>query len=100
MLKLNSNSRYLIGGYTDKTGAELGYWERFAFKPSVDDFKFTITRQFQYRPDLVAYTVYGSTSMMWFVLQFNNILDIDKEFGEGVIISLPTPRRVQTSLLR
>ncbi len=91
--------RYTQGGLTDRYRRRLGWWERYPMDRATDDIVFIITKQFEARPDLVAYTVYGKATLAWLVLQYNNIVDINTEFVAGKALQLPTPQRAQTSLL-
>jgi len=94
-----SKSRYVQGGRVDRFQNRLGWWERFPLPRSSDDITFPITRQFDRRPDLVAFQVYGQVSLMWLVLQYNSIVDINTEFIAGKSIILPTFERTQTQIL-
>ena len=49
----------------------------------------TITKAFEYRPDLVSYKVYSTPDYWWKILEFNNMLDIF-EFKNGRNIRLPS----------
>jgi len=49
----------------------------------------TITKAFEYRPDLVSYKVYSTPDYWWKILEFNNMLDIF-EFHTGRNIRLPS----------
>ena len=63
------------------------------------DIKMVVTKRYAGRPDLVAYDVYGRTTLMWVVLQYNTILDITEDFVEGTQITLPTRSRLFSELL-
>jgi hypothetical protein len=95
----NNNGRYVQGGLTDRFQNRLGWWERFPIKRQTDDIRFTLSKETEGRPDLVAHRVYKKATLMWLVLQYNNIVDINTEFVSGKTIVLPTPRRVQVSIL-
>lgn len=102
MRKSNTNgkTRYAYGGGTADFGDRLGWWERTVFPTSNTDVTVKITSKYSKRPDLVAYDYFGTTSLMWLVLQYNNILDINTEFVEGAAITLPTKTRVFSDILR
>ena len=100
MKNIESNSRYIIGGKTTFNTDALGFWNRYVFTKNSDDIVFLITHKYHHNPSLVAHAVYGDVRLFWFVLQYNNIIDVNKEFVTGVELRLPTPRRLQTSLLR
>lgn len=91
---LNRDSRYVQGGTTNVYSNRLGWWERTTFTYDVSDLYVLITKDYAHRPDRVAYDFYGKTSLMWLVLQYNNIVDPATEFVEGKQIRLPAPSRV------
>lgn len=61
------------------------------FPESVTDEEFVITAEFDQRPDLLAYKIYGSTRLFWvFALRnLDIILDPIHDFQTGVTIMLP-----------
>lgn len=93
------NSRYVQGGSTDIFKNRLGWWERNIYINRTSDIDYEITQKFHLRPDLVAKQLYGTTALMWLVLQYSNIVDINTEFVAGKIIKLPAPERVATTFL-
>ena len=46
---------------------------------AIDDLKITISAKYVKRPDLLAYDLYGRPDLMWFVLQYNDILNINED---------------------
>jgi alpha-L-fucosidase len=56
-----------------------------------DDFLYTIENQYQYRPDLLAYDLYGDPSLWWVFVQRNMevIKDPIYDFEPGVKIYIP-----------
>lgn len=90
--------RYSNGGGTIDHGTRLGWWEMQNFPKSHDDLRVIIRGKYVRRPDLLAYDVYGQAGMMWLVLQYNNILDMQEEFVDGLEITLPTKSRVMTEI--
>ena len=96
---LGSYSRYIKGGTTAIYKDRLGWWERTVFEKSVDDVQLVIGPKYHQKPHLVAYDIYNRVDLMWFILQYNNIIDVTTEFVEGVTITLPLPRRLQMNLL-
>lgn len=93
------NGRYVSGGSATVEAGKLSWWERKVLPTADDDVPFPINRKYHLRPDLVAFDAYGRSDLMWVVLQFNNIVDINEEFQAGTTISLPTRRRLFTELL-
>lgn len=94
-----ANSRYQRGGSTDQYSKRLGWWDRTIFAKDSSDIIYTIEPKYEYRPDLLAYDMYKNESLGWFILQYNNILDINTEFKTGNIIMLPTTSRLKLYLL-
>lgn len=91
---LNPRSRYVHGGTTYEYADRLGWWEREIFQPDSEDEEFTITPEYDKRPDLLSKDKYGTRRYFWIILQFNNIFDINEEFITGKVIRLPSPHRV------
>ena len=56
-----------------------------------DDFLYTIESQYTYRPDLLAYDVYGTAELWWVFIQRNlNVLhDPIFDFVPGTLIYIP-----------
>lgn len=93
-----SSGRYVQGGGVEAFPTRIGWWERKIMTAAVSDVPFIITSKYHKRPDLLAFDVYGSSTMMWLVLQFNNIVDINEEFIDGKEIMLPLKSRVYAEL--
>jgi len=87
-------SRYTQGGETDVYANRLGWWEREKIPHADDDITMELTARYALRPDMVAYDIYGKVNLMWLVLSYNNILDVNTEFTKGTKIILPSPQRV------
>jgi len=102
MMKSNTNGRgrYGYGCGTVDYGDRLGWWERIEIKSSTDDIPITIANKYSRRPDLLAADLYGTSTLMWVILQFNQILDVRTEFVTGAQISVPTKARVYTEILK
>lgn len=95
-----TKSRYSVGGETTSYANRLGWWERKIIPEDDTDLLITLDRTYAYRPDLVAADYYNNSTLMWLVLQFNNIVDINEEFTEGKEIRLPHPARVTFEILK
>ena len=65
-----------------------------------DDQSYTIERTYAYRPDLLAYDLYGSPRLWWVFAQRNpnEIEDPIYDFKPGVTIQLPKPANVSKDL--
>jgi|SRR5271157_2449496 len=94
-----ATSRYVQGGLTDVYPNRLGWWDGVTFTTSPTDLKFILEARYNTRPDLLAYDVYGKATLMWVVLQYNAIVDINEEFITGVQIILPSKSRLFSSIL-
>jgi hypothetical protein len=91
--------RYVQGGVIEKATNRLGWLEIRNFPRHNTDVRVTVRPEEEGRPDLLAYNVYGTTSLMWFILQYNNIIDITEEFISGKQLILPTQKRLTMDLL-
>jgi Base plate wedge protein 53 len=91
--------RFVQGGTIDVVGNRLGWWERVKFAKSPTDIPYVITAKYASRPDLLAFDLYGRPTLMWFIMQYNNISDVHVDFVEGLTIMLPTKSRVFGELL-
>ena len=94
-----TNSRYSQGGSVDVKDNRIGWWERKMFTRSPLDVTIKITRKYARRPDILAYDMYGKSSLQWFILQYNGVLDVNEDFIEGVEITLPTKSRLLGEML-
>ena len=65
-----------------------------------DDQSYTIERTYAYRPDLLAYDLYGSPRLWWVFAQRNpdQIEDPIYDFKPGVTIQLPKPANIRSDL--
>ena len=66
----------------------------------LDDQSYTIERTYAYRPDLLAYDLYGTPRLWWVFAQRNpnEIEDPIYDFKPGVTIQLPKPANVSKDL--
>lgn len=94
-----AGSRYVTGGTVDVKGNKLGWWERKKFPTSQTDVEYIITAKYAHRPDLLAFDLYGKPSLQWFIMQYNNIVDLYDDFNEGKRLLLPTKSRLFGELL-
>ena len=65
-----------------------------------DDQSYTIERTYAYRPDLLAYDLYGSPRLWWVFAQRNpnQIEDPIYDFKPGVTIQLPKPSNISRDI--
>ena len=66
----------------------------------LDDQTYTIERTYAYRPDLLAYDLYGTPRLWWVFAQRNpnELEDPIYDFKPGVTIQLPNPANVSKDL--
>jgi len=95
----NRMSRYVQGGLSDKYNNRIGWWERYVFEKREDDLRYTVSTTEEKRADMIAFNVYGKTSLTWLVLQYNAIVDPETELYVGRELRLPTQRRVMIEFL-
>lgn len=83
---------------TNQTSTYLDIWTPRTIPADLDDYLYTIQPQYNYRPDLLAYDIYGTSRLWWVFAQRNVdvIFDPIYDFRTGVIIKLPK----KTALLR
>jgi len=92
-------SRYVQGGVTELKANKLGFWDKKKLPKDNTDQLYTISSKYSKKPWLLAHDKYGDVQLMWFILQYNTILDIETEFVAGKVISLPTTSRLKIDLL-
>ena len=76
---------------TSQNRLYLEIWRPRSIPFSKDDFSYTIQPQYNYRPDLLAYDIYGNPRLWWVFMQRNIdiIFDPIYDFRTGVTIQLP-----------
>lgn len=97
MATYSKSSPYLS---TSKFGNFLDVMVPRTFPPGKDDVVFTIDKTYQYRPDLLAYDLYGDAGL-WWVFQVRNpnvITDPVGDFVPGVTIRIPKKTTLTASL--
>ena len=97
MAKYSSTSPYFA---TPQNDINLEPLVRRNFAIEDDDQAYTIERTYAYRPDLLAYDLYGTPRFWWVFAQRNpdQIEDPIYDFRPGVTIQLPKPGNVKTDL--
>jgi hypothetical protein len=79
------------------------YLELLTIRPvpaEADDFEYVIQSQYQHRPDLLAYDVYGNSKLWWVIVQRNLsvIRDPIYDFEPGTKIFLPKKTNLEKFL--
>tara|TARA_B100001057_G_scaffold384309_1_gene390745 strand:+ start:507 stop:806 length:300 start_codon:yes stop_codon:yes gene_type:complete len=97
MAKYSRTSPYFD---TPQNAISLGTFVRRRFAIEDDDQTYTIERTYAYRPDLLAYDLYGSPRLWWVFAQRNpnQIEDPIYDFRPGVTIQLPKPANISRDL--
>ena len=97
MARYSKTSPYFA---TPQNNVSLGQFVRRRFAIEDDDQSYTIERTYAYRPDLLAYDLYGSPRLWWVFAQRNpnQIEDPIYDFKPGVTIQLPKPSNVNSDL--
>lgn len=86
-----------------KTKQNNLYLELLEIRPvpsEIDDFLYTIENQYRYRPDLLAYDLYGNPKLWWVIVQrnMNVIKDPIYDFEPGVSIYIPKKSNLERFL--
>jgi hypothetical protein len=78
----------------------LDIWVPRTIPARDDDFEYTILPQYNYRPDLLAYDVYGNPKLWWVFAQRNKDILIDPifDFRVGTTIKLPRKSSLLSAL--
>jgi hypothetical protein len=78
----------------------LGIYQPRAVPAEPDDFLYVIEPQYNYRPDLLAYDIYGSDRLWWVFIKRNMDVLNDPifDFVAGVAIYLPKKSRLLSAL--
>ena len=97
MAKYSSTSPYFA---TPQNDINLEPLVRRNFAIEDDDQAYTIERTYAYRPDLLAYDLYGTPRFWWVFAQRNpdQIEDPIYDFKPGVTIQLPKRSNVNSDL--
>lgn len=78
----------------------LDIWEPRPIPARPDDYDYRIQPQYNYRPDLLAYDLYGTPKLWWVFMQRNVDILYDPiyDFKSGIIIKLPKKSLLLQSL--
>ena len=76
---------------TPQDAYALGFFSPRTITAEPDDTEYTIERTYAYRPDLLAYDLYGSPRLWWVFAQRNpdQLEDPIYDFKPGVTVQLP-----------
>lgn len=98
---LKRKSRYVQGGKTELKRKRLGWWERNIDIPKNDvtDILVPISGKYVNRPDLISFDYYGDATLVWIILQYNDIIDVKEELTIGTEITIPSRDRVYYEIM-
>ena len=97
MATYDSTSPYFLTGYSQFF---LDVMVNRPIPKETDDISFTINTTYQYRPDLLAFDLYGDAGLWWVFYQRNpNTLQAPPmDFAVGTLIYLPKLTTLKTAL--
>ena len=97
MAKYSPTSPYFA---TTQNNTALDIFTPRPITAELDDQSYTIERTYAYRPDLLAFDLYGTPRLWWVFAQRNpnEIEDPIYDFKPGVTIQLPKKSNVQSNL--
>ena len=97
MAKYSRTSPYFN---TPQSSEALGYFVPRNITSEDDDRSYTIEKTYAYRPDLLAFDLYGSPRLWWVFAQRNpdQLEDPIYDFRPGVTIQLPKKANVSADL--
>lgn len=98
MVSYSGNSPYKNTPVFDKKFLDL--LAHRTVPKSADDILFTVSKTYEYRPDRLAYDLYGDAMLWWIfiVRNKNTIVDPIWDFKTGARIYLPKKSTIQTVL--
>lgn len=78
----------------------LEIWQPRPIPAEADDYDYIIQPQYNYRPDLLAFDIYGTPKLWWVFAQRNVdvIFDPIYDFKAGAVIKLPKKSKLLSSL--
>jgi alpha-L-fucosidase len=97
MTKYNNTSPYFT---TPQNNLSLDFFTPRTITAEADDISYTVDKIYAYRPDLLAYDLYGSPRLWWVFAQRNPdvIEDPIYDFAPGKIIQIPKLSNLKTDL--
>ena len=97
MAKYSNTSPYFA---TEENNISLEFFVPRTITAEDDDISYTIDRIYAYRPDLLAFDLYGNPRLWWVFAQRNpdSIEDPVYDFAPGVVIQLPKLSNLQKDL--
>lgn len=93
-------SKYSVYYGTPQINGYLGFYTPRLIPNHIDDKVYVVDNQYEYRPDLLAYDLYGTTNLWWVFAQRNpnTIKDPIYDLLAGVTIELPSKEYLELLL--
>jgi hypothetical protein len=93
-------SKYSPYYTTSQSNGYLDIWNSSNIPALADDILFTVTKSYEYRPDLLAYDLYGQVNLWWVfaVRNLDTIQDPIFDLQAGTKIYLPQLTTLKSSL--
>lgn len=85
---------------TNQNKTYLEIWQPRPIPAESDDYEYLIQPQYNYRPDLLAFDIYGTPKLWWVFAQRNVdvLFDPIYDFKAGTTIKLPKKSKLLSSL--
>ena len=85
---------------TNQNKLYLELWNPRPIPAEIDDYDYVIQPQYNYRPDLLAFDIYGTPKLWWVFAQRNVdvIFDPIYDFRAGTVIKLPKKSKLLNAL--
>lgn len=93
-------SKYSPYYSTDQSNGYLDVWKSISIPMLADDILFTLTKSYEYRPDLLAFDLYGQVNLWWVFAarNLNVIQDPIFDMQAGTNIYLPQLTTLKSTL--
>jgi len=93
-------SKYSPYYSTDQNSGYLNVWNSIVLPVLPDDILFTVTKSYEYRPDLLAFDLYGQVNLWWVfaVRNLDVIQDPIFDLQAGTKIYLPQLTTLKSTL--
>ena len=96
MANFRANSRYTNGIVTTNRSNKpfIVLRKSLQLKEDSTDTMILVTQEFEKRPDLLSFNIYGVSELWWVIYEFNNIRDPFFDLKAGQILRIPALERV------
>lgn len=85
---------------TDQTSWYLEFWEYRDLDEDDTDYYIVLDGKYEYRPDLLAYDLYGDVKFWWIfsIMNKNLLIDPIYDLTQGKLLRIPTKTRLNNTL--